>query len=102
MDNNKKEEMLNFIEAARVSETNYRAFEISNKLSDRLALAIKEILGIDVSEYKNEIFEDIIRHIELHHGKHGVSDHRGVPCPSEYYGKYGNFDRNRGYYRNIW
>lgn len=75
MDEQRKEEFNNFIEEARQSNTNYKRFLLSETIPQRLADAIKEVIGIDVSDYKNEIYEDIVRHIEKRHGEQGIADH---------------------------
>lgn len=75
MDEQKKEEFNNFIEEARQSKTHYKRFLLNEAIPQRLADAIKEVIGIDVSDYKNEIYEDIVRHIEKDHGEYGLSDH---------------------------
>lgn len=75
MDEQRKQEFLDFIENACQSATNYRRFQLNQTIPQRLADAIKEVIGIDVSDYKNEIYEDIVRHIEKRHGKQGVADH---------------------------
>ncbi|MBQ7765280.1 MAG: hypothetical protein IJ397_00380 [Lachnospiraceae bacterium] len=74
MDEQRKQEFLDFIESACQSTTNYRRFQLNQTIPQRLADAIKDILGIDVSDYKNEIYEDIVRHIEKRHGKQGIAD----------------------------
>lgn len=75
MDSNQKENFYTFIEKAKQSTTNNKRFQISNNIPTRLANAIEEIMGVDVSDYKNEIYEQIVRHIEKRHGKTGIADH---------------------------
>lgn len=75
MDEQRKEELREFIEEARQSTTNYKRFQLNETIPQRLADAIKEVIGIDVSDYKNEIYEDIVRHIEKRHGERGIADH---------------------------
>lgn len=75
MDEQQKQEFFNFIETAGHSTTNYKRFQLNQTIPQRLADAIKEVIGIDVSDYKNEIYEDIVRHIEKRHGKQGIADH---------------------------
>lgn len=74
MDEQRKEELREFVEEARQSTTNYKRFQLNETIPQRLADAIKEVIGIDVSDYKNEIYEDIVRHIEKDHGQFGISD----------------------------
>lgn len=70
-----KQQFYDFIESACQSTTNHKRFQLSETIPQKLADAIKEVIGIDVSDYKNEIYEDIVRHIEKRHGKQGVADH---------------------------
>lgn len=74
MNNTQTKDFSTFIEEARQSTTNYKRFQLSDTIPQRLADAIKEVIGIDVSDYKNEIYEDIVRHIEKRHGKQGIAD----------------------------
>lgn len=74
MNHKHREDFWAFIEDAKQSTTNYKRFQLSETIPQRLADAIKEVIGIDVSDYKNEIYEDIVRHIEKDHGKFGISD----------------------------
>lgn len=70
-----KREFYDFIESACQSKTNHKRFQLCETIPQKLADAIKEVIDIDVSDYKNEIYEDIVRHIEKRHGKEGVADH---------------------------
>lgn len=75
MDKQRKQKFFDFIERARPSATNYRRFQLNQTIPQRLADAIKEVIGVDVCDYKNEIYEDIVRHIEKRRGQSGTSDH---------------------------
>lgn len=75
MNEQHKQEFFDFVKEALQSTTNYRRFQLNETIPPRLADAIKDVIGIDVSDYKNEIYEDIVRHIKKEHGQFGISDH---------------------------
>lgn len=53
-------------------EKDYRV--ISNHISDRLAVEIQKIVGLNVRGYGNEIDKGQVEHILKEHGEHGRSD----------------------------
>lgn len=68
------EKLLLFVEEACNSKTNYRKIILSDYIPAQLTTAILDIYKIDVSEYKNEIYEQVIRHIVNRHGEYGTAD----------------------------
>ncbi len=72
--NTKNKELDDFVKRS-INNPNIReSFEISEKISRRLAYDIKKITGIDVSDYSNEIDSDTIVHINNRHGSKGNAD----------------------------
>ena len=66
--------MIDYIDEALKDEGYQKPYVIESKINERLAEKIKELLGIDVSNYKNVITADDIRHINSRHGLNGKAD----------------------------
>ena len=67
-------DLAEFVERNKIADQK-ETYRISEKISMKLASDIKTLLGIDVSDYANEIDSDSIIHINKDHGINGKSDH---------------------------
>lgn len=67
-------DLAEFVERNKIADQK-ETHRISEKISMKLASDIKTLLGIDVSDYANEIDSDSIIHINKDHGINGKSDH---------------------------
>ena len=65
-------EFVGSVVVGNAREKDYRV--ISKHISDRLAIEIQKIVGLNVSGYGNEIDKGQVEHILKEHGEHGRSD----------------------------
>lgn len=70
VDNN----LLTNIEKSFDNDSKFKRFIISN-VSEKLANDVKDLLGINVADYRNAINTNAIQHIEKEHGENGTTDH---------------------------
>ena len=71
-------ELLNFIDKIRHLQEPKNADKINHLLGEvqpELAAEIERLTGVDVHDFEHNIRGDVINHIDIYHGEHGLTDH---------------------------